>query len=766
MSSSLDRLRQEEQSVDERSPLLVTRQSSSHDTIIDNEPSTNDDDDDDGEQIITQEGKINHDIVLRKLVGYSIIAILFCLAFNLTFLPRTSLSRDLKRIHFDKIVKSDLKRIYLNSFTQEDSHLRKEMSRKLAGINGNQNGEMVEFVMEELVKAGYSRHQILVDRYSVRLDYPIITEVELIDDEGESLYKASRLPEEVTLHVPDSEKQYITGKFAFANYGTFKDFKNMNDAGIKLSGLVVVMRSGEIPDDIKLANAGRAGAIGAVLYNDSTKTEKDIITNPNNELGLFPDDFASSSSTTSFDSRVYVIPSITISAYDVEKILQNVNGQHQLGWSTGELDHFDYSSGVSPFQMNLISIKSSTNTKLKNVILKIPGIYNDEKIYVGTKMHSITDSSASSIGILLEITQKFSKLLKIGWKPLRDINMVFWDDADDNTIHPTVGSKEFAKRHAKEIQSQVVSYLNLENIKGPDFSVESNWLLNSMTSHAAQQISYNNTASLWDHWDLEEISPIKDDSDCSIFQNLLGIPSVNLGFGIGNVNDDLVFDNHLNANFEQYGLMSKFLGLLILNIDERDIMGFKFEGLGTNMRKNFRKLMKEFHPILQSWKDREIDEKLCGSKKLYSNHWYNLPNAYYSTFGELLRLAGEAIFEFQTFSRDADMVLENLQEQITDDYPWFKFYKKLSLLFKIKIHNSRLKKFDQQFLVDDPVLATIYKDLHTTDQFKYLVTGPLNHNDPVVLPGLTEALMNQEFEAVVKWLIIIMDSLDKAMYMI
>lgn len=60
-------------------------------------------------------------LLALKLCSYSLIGIIFMALFRLVFLPRTSLSRDLKWLHSDKLTKSDLFRIFLEIDTSNSN---------------------------------------------------------------------------------------------------------------------------------------------------------------------------------------------------------------------------------------------------------------------------------------------------------------------------------------------------------------------------------------------------------------------------------------------------------------------------------------------------------------------------------------------------------------------------------------------------------------------------------------------------------------------
>lgn len=60
----------------------------------------------------------------------------------------------------------------------------------------------------------------------------------------------------------------VTGRFVYANYGTYQDYEDLLKAGIDLEGKVVIARYGGIFRGLKVKRAQELGAVGVVLFTD------------------------------------------------------------------------------------------------------------------------------------------------------------------------------------------------------------------------------------------------------------------------------------------------------------------------------------------------------------------------------------------------------------------------------------------------------------------------------------------------------------------
>lgn len=60
----------------------------------------------------------------------------------------------------------------------------------------------------------------------------------------------------------------VTAPYVFVNYGTYKDFEELLEANVSLSGKIALVKYGEIFRGLKVKRAQELGMVGAVIYSD------------------------------------------------------------------------------------------------------------------------------------------------------------------------------------------------------------------------------------------------------------------------------------------------------------------------------------------------------------------------------------------------------------------------------------------------------------------------------------------------------------------
>lgn len=115
--------------------------------------------------------------------------------------------------------------------------------------------------------------------YEVYINYP--------DDHGLVLYKDGKvsfratleedvLEEDPTTSLPNrvptfhgySASGNVTGRYVYANYGTFRDYEDLVNAGIDLKGKIALVKYGGVFRGLKVKRAEELGMIGCIIYTD------------------------------------------------------------------------------------------------------------------------------------------------------------------------------------------------------------------------------------------------------------------------------------------------------------------------------------------------------------------------------------------------------------------------------------------------------------------------------------------------------------------
>lgn len=143
----------------------------------------------------------------------------------------------------------------------------------LAGKNLSQ----AEWTRDKWIEFGV--HYAGIVAYDVYLNYPLDAGLSILKD-GMTTFRATleeeALSEDPTTNLPDripafhgySANGNVTGQFVYANYGTFKDYQELLDAGVELKGKILLVKYGAIFRGLKVKRASELGAIGVVMYSD------------------------------------------------------------------------------------------------------------------------------------------------------------------------------------------------------------------------------------------------------------------------------------------------------------------------------------------------------------------------------------------------------------------------------------------------------------------------------------------------------------------
>ena len=98
-------------------------------------------------------------------------------------------------------------------------------------------------------------------------DYKVKYECELEEDvleEDPTTGLADRIP---TFHGYSASGN-VTASYVFVNFGTYQDFEDLKEAGIKLEGKIALAKYGRIFRGLKVKRAQELGMVGVVMYSD------------------------------------------------------------------------------------------------------------------------------------------------------------------------------------------------------------------------------------------------------------------------------------------------------------------------------------------------------------------------------------------------------------------------------------------------------------------------------------------------------------------
>ncbi|KAA8911848.1 glutamate carboxypeptidase [Sphaerosporella brunnea] len=689
------------------------------------------------------------------------------LALSLFLFPSWPPFRNCKhsKWHRERMPLSMLEEIMM--LTPQEEEARKHSDYYTSGPHlGGKNFSQAMWTKERWEEYGIPEVEIV--SYDIYTNYPKSHRLGLLKAKGDDyklLYEASleepALEEDPTTALKDriptfhgySANGNVTAEFVYANYGTYNDFEDLLSHGVNVTGKVVLCKYGHIFRGLKVKRAQDLGAVGVLIYSDPgddgkitelngykaypdgpARNKESVQRGSVQFLSFGPGDpttpgYASKPGVERQDPSPFIpsIPSLPISYMDALPLLTALNGHgkntSEFGeyWRTGGLYHknVQYFSGPAKgIVVNLHNEVEYVITPHWNVIGKIPGYIKDETVIIGNHRDAWIAGGAadpnSGSAALLEIAKSFGKMIELGWKPARTILLASWDGEE----YGLLGSTEWVEDHQKLLHTTALAYLNVDvGARSPVFSVAANPLLQDLVFNATQKVVDPNRAqqghfddSVYDVWN-KKVRTLGSGSDYTAFQDHLGIPSVDMGFGGEDANGPVY---HYHSNYDSFHWMEKF-----------GDPGFKY------------------HVAIA---------KIWG---LMALQLAETPIVSFNATAYASSLA--CLKDFVSASQKFDAEASRLAHELAKDIPWWNWWKKAALWLKARAINQKYKYLDRAFLhpegLDDG-----------RHWFKHVVYAPGKWTgySGDVFPGLLEAGREGNWTNVCRWVRIIRHSVDVA----
>ncbi|XP_017496024.3 transferrin receptor protein 1 isoform X1 [Manis javanica] len=360
-------------------------------------------------------------------------------------------------------------------------------------------------------------------------------------------------------YVAYSKATTVTGKLVHANFGTKKDFEDLE---YPVNGSLVIVRAGKISFAEKVANAESLNAIGVLIYMDQAKFP--IV---NAELPLFghahlgtgdpyTPGFPSFNHTQFPPSQSSGLPNIpvqTISRAGAEKLFSNMEGDCPSSWKTESSCKLVTSQNRN---IRLTVENVLKETRIFNIFGVIKGFEEpDRYVIVGAQRDSWGPGAAkSSVGtaLLLELARIFSDMvLQDGFKPSRSIVFASWSAGDFGAV----GATEWLEGYLSSLHLKAFTYINLDKavLGTSNFKVSASPLLYSIIEKTMQDVKNPITGlplyqdSNW----VNKVEKLSFDNAAFPFLAYSGIPAISFCFC-----EETDYP-YLGTTMDDYGMLSK-----------------------------------------------------------------------------------------------------------------------------------------------------------------------------------------------------------------
>lgn len=649
----------------------------------------------------------------RRFWWFCALGIVAIIILNLSFLPRTSLSRDYRRYHGLHLTKNDVKRSYLlysgvKSFEQfsNEQHIDWALGN-LSSLNQNHpvnllhqdNPELTDFIFQKFEKFGFKPESV---KFNTHLQAPISSYVRLVDGEdvvydGNLMEKGSETPS----YYGSGFNGSCNGGYIYANEGTDDDYETLLNNLFVVKDKIVIIKS--VPDSKlsvldKILVAEKYKAKGVIHYIDYGDSDlKDVI---------------SRDSLGKIGSNRTQIPCLPISMKAVKPILETLNKSF-LDW--------EYYPEQSKFSLEVSSLFGNEKKRESTVVIgSLNGIIKDGDIVVGASRDSLTSSSPlSNQAILLEIMRHFDKLVRLGWRPLRNIKFVSFD----GTANGLLGSQHLAD--SDYFKAKILAFINIDAdaVTGSDFVVESNPLLDHVIKKVSKEIPFprdnvpftkldetedenddsddsddddDDFTSLHRYWKIQNNNTIHQHlgniatSDSAVFQYHMGVPVMNVKFQNNGARDATYTPN---SNYYSYkwiesqnidpkrvlhGLLIRYIGLLLISMAEHEVVDFRTKDYFKFAQLQLEQIFETYDEQLDAWGDEDVSSYFLGR--------FNTK----IKFKDLMKEFKNVIKDIGQLSIIFDQYNGEVQDGLTRDYAWYFLFRKLKLWAQFKVSNYKL----------------------------------------------------------------------------
>ncbi|XP_055480960.1 transferrin receptor protein 1 [Psammomys obesus] len=339
-------------------------------------------------------------------------------------------------------------------------------------------------------------------------------------------------------YVAYSKAAEVTGKLVHANFGTKKDFEELNYA---VNGSLVIVRAGEITFAEKVANAQSFNAIGVLIYMDKNKfpiVKADLPFFGHAHLGTgdpYTPGFPSFNHTQFPPSQSSGLPNIpvqTISRQAAEYLFGNMEGRCPSSWNIDSSCKLELSQN----QNVKLTVKNEIKeTRILNIFGLIKGFEEpDRYVVVGAQRDAWGPGAAKSAvgtGLLLKLAQAFSDMVtKGGFKPSRSIIFASWSAGDFGAV----GATEWLEGYLSSLHLKAFTYINLDKVVlgTKNFKVSGSPLLYALMEKTMQDVRHPiDGKSLYrdSNW-VNKVEKLSFDNAAFPFLAYSGIPAVSFCF--------------------------------------------------------------------------------------------------------------------------------------------------------------------------------------------------------------------------------------------
>ncbi|XP_018417075.1 PREDICTED: transferrin receptor protein 1 [Nanorana parkeri] len=275
---------------------------------------------------------------------------------------------------------------------------------------------------------------------------------------------------EPSSYVAYSPKGSITGNLVYGQYGRPEDFIALQSSNINVTGVLVLLRAGQIDFAEKVRNAELAKAAGVLIYPEPSDFTFPFESNLDIEAPFghahygtgdpYTPGFPSFNHTQFPPSRSSGLPGIPVQS------LSSKDGKTLIGKLDRKDCPSDWDVGCRLKDQYTVKLEVDNvlaQKKILNVFGVIKGFDDpDRYVVVGAQRDSWSTGVAKSVvgsSILLEVARVITQMVKEDqYKPRRSIVFASWSAGDFGAV----GATEWLEGYLSTLHLKTISYISLD----------------------------------------------------------------------------------------------------------------------------------------------------------------------------------------------------------------------------------------------------------------------------------------------------------------
>jgi N-acetylated-alpha-linked acidic dipeptidase len=653
--------------------------------------------------------------------------------------------------------------------------------------------ENAEFIAELLESWGYD---VEIAEYSILLPTPKTREIELLGPDGFSAsLTEDTLPEDPSTSIREnllppynafSIDGEVEAELVFVNYGMPADYEMLERYGIDVTGKIAIAKYGRSWRGIKPKLAGEKGAIGTIIYSDPAddgyaagdvypkgpfKNDSGVQRGSVMDMPTYPGDALTPGVGATKNAKrldrddaptITRIPVLPMSYRDALPLLSAMGGPTVPREWQGGLP-ITYHLGPGPARVRLKAEFNWDMVTAYNVIARLEGSeYPDEWVIRGNHHdgwnHGASDPLSGQVSMLAE-ARAVALLAQEGDCPARTVIYAAWDAEEPGLI----GSTEWAEDHAADLKEHAVAYLNTDSSSRGFIGIGGSHVLERFFNQIIEEVddprsaltlkerrrahtlvngSAAEAAEARDRDDLR-IYPMGSGSDYTPFLQHLGIASANFGFGGegGGGSYHTLYDTYEHfTTWRDPGLtygatLAKVTGRATLRLANAPRLPFEFKGFADSVSK--------YVTELEELAD-EMRDDAERTNKLIADGTYAAALDPEKTLGVPQQKPLVPFFNFAPLKN----ALDRLQVAASD--------------FDVAAKSQTTSEEINRLLFTSERLLTREAGLEGRPWYKHHIYAPGFYTGYGVktIPGVREAIEQEEFDVVESQIVLAADVLD------